>query len=92
MPVTTLTGIPIGVAVSAIASASFGWLQTRGPCGVLTDDTVVVGNRVVVPSAAAGAAGPETAVAANSAIEVTIGNVMVLAATTAWSTIFLRLD
>lgn len=92
VPVTTITGAPVGVAVSAIANGSFGWLQTRGACGVLTDSTNVVGTRAVVPSAAAGAAGPETAVAANSAIEVTIGTVLVVAATTAWSTIFLTID
>lgn len=92
VPVTTITALPVGVAVSAITNAQFGWLQTRGPVGVLTDDVNVVGTRVVVPSAAAGAGGPETAVAANSAIEVTIGFCMVVAANTAWSTVFLTLD
>ena len=92
-PVTTKASLAVGVAVSAItATTGAGFIQTRGPCGVLTDDTVIGGNRVCVPSAAAGAAGPETAVAANSAIEVTIGHVMLVAATAAWSTIFLTFD
>lgn len=90
--VTTATGIPVGVAVSAIASGGFGWLQTRGACGVLQDDTAVAGTHAVVPSAAAGAAGPETEVAANSAIEVSIGQVLVIAATGKWSTVFLTID
>jgi hypothetical protein len=78
--------------VSAIASGGFGWLQTRGACGVLQDDTGVAGTNTVVPSAAAGAAGPETEVAANSAIEVPIGQVLTVAATGKWSTVFLTID
>ena len=91
-PVTTSTGIPVGVAVSAITNGGFGWLQTRGACGVLTDDTVIAGNAAVVPSAAAGAAGPFTDTEATSNIEQPIGNVLVIAANTAFSTIFLTLD
>lgn len=92
VPVTTITGVPVGVAVSAIASGGTGWLQTRGACGVLQDDTGVAGTHAVVPSAAAGAAGPETEVAANSAIEVSIGQVLTVAATGKWSTVFLTID
>ena len=92
VPVTTITGVPVGVAVSAIASGGFGWLQTRGACGVLQDDTAVAGTATLVPSAAAGAAGPETEVAANSAIELRIGQVLVVAATGKWSTVFLTID
>ena len=92
VPVTTITGVPVGVAVSAITSGGFGWLQTRGACGVLQDSTAVVGTETVVPSAVAGAAGPYTAVAANSAIEIPIGQVLVVAADTAFSTVFLTID
>ena len=91
-PVTTSTGIPVGVAVSAITNGGFGWLQTRGACGVLTDDTVIAGNDVVVPSAAAGACGPFTDTEANSNIEQSIGKCLVIAANTAFSSIFLTLD
>lgn len=91
--VTTLAALPVGVAVSAIpATSGSGWLQTAGACGVLTAGTVIGGNRAVVPTGTAGAAGPETAVAANSKIETTVGHVMVVGATGAWSTIFLTLD
>lgn len=90
---TTLAALPVGVAVSPIAATSgSGWLQTRGPVGVLTAGTVIGGNRVVTPTGTAGAVGPETAVAANSKIESTVGMVMVVAATGAWSTINLTLD
>lgn len=91
--VTTNAALPVGVAVSALAATSgSGWLQTRGICGVLTAGTVIGGNRVVVPTGTAGACGPETAVAANSKIETTIGIVALVGATGAWSSIMLTLD
>ena len=92
VPVTTITAVPVGVAVSAIAASGFGWLQTRGTCGVLQDSTAVVGTEAVVPSAAAGAAGPYTDTEANSNIEIPIGQVLVVAASGAWSTVLLNLD
>jgi hypothetical protein len=90
--VTTPTGIPLGVAVSAIASGGTGWLQTRGACGVLTDDALIKGEKAVIGSAAAGAAGPHTDTEATSNKEVEVGLVLAVAANTAWSTIFLTLD
>ncbi|KKK76751.1 hypothetical protein LCGC14_2860500 [marine sediment metagenome] len=92
VPVTTLTNAPCGIAISAIAAGGFGWLQTRGICGVLSDDTVVVGEEIVVGSAAAGAAGPFTDTEANSNGEVAIGQVAVAAATGKWTTVFLTID
>lgn len=91
--VTTLAALPVGVAVSAItATSGSGFLQTRGICGVLTAGTVIGGNRVVVPTGTAGAVGPETATAANSKIESTVGMVALVAASGAWSSIYLTLD
>ena len=90
--VTTPTGGPLGVAVSAIASGGNGWLQTRGACGVLTDSTLIKGEQAVIGSAAAGAAGPYTDTEATSNKELPIGWVMAVAATTLWSTIYLTLD
>lgn len=37
---TTPTGIPVGVAQYAIASGEYGWIQTSGLAGVLSDATV----------------------------------------------------
>jgi len=92
VPVTTLTCAPAGVVVAAIASGGFGWLQTRGACGVLTDATPVIGEALVVSSAAAGAAGPFTDTEANSNGEAIIGYSMTVAADTQWSTVNLNLD
>ena len=92
VPVTTNTGLPVGVVVAALAASGFGWLQTRGPVGVLTDSTLIAGNEAVVPSAAAGAAGPFTDTEATSNIEIAIGQALAVAASGAWSTINLSLD
>lgn len=93
VPSAVITGVPVGVAVSAIAAAGFGWLQTRGAAGVLTNGTLIVGTRAIVPgAAAAGACSPETPVVSDSDVEITLGTVLVVAATTAFSTIFLIID
>ena len=90
--VTTLDGMPVGVAISAIASGGFGWLQTRGACGVLQDSSAVTGTPAVIPSAAAGAAGPLTDTEANSNKEVEVGRTLVIAATGKWSMVYLTID
>lgn len=89
---TTLTGAPVGVAVSPIAATTgMGWLQTRGQVGVLTSGTLIVGNRGV-SGLGAGGIGPETATAATSKTQVTIGTVQGVAASGAWSSIYLQID
>jgi hypothetical protein len=50
-PVTTATSILVGVAVSAITAAYFGWIQTWGPAAVLINGTPALGATVVSPSA-----------------------------------------
>lgn len=91
----TLTGSPCGVAVAAIVSGQFGWLQTRGPCGVLVIGTVVIGQSAVVPTATAGGAGPLTLTEGtpNTGGGVPIiGRVLVVEATTQATLIDLTLD
>lgn len=36
----------VGCSVSPVAANSFGWLQTNGPCPVLIDGTVIIGQHV----------------------------------------------
>lgn len=55
-PVTTATGVPVGICVAAITIAQWGWLLVHGPCGVKIDGTPAVGAAVVGTGAAAGAA------------------------------------
>lgn len=59
---TTLTGTVTGVAVYAVASGEYGWLQTKGVAGVLSDNsTGAVGSDVGVPGATAGSVGVNVA-------------------------------
>lgn len=66
MPVTTATGILVGVAVSAITAGNFGWIQVGGYCPVLIAGTPALGATVMSPGAVAGAA--EIIVAAGTLI------------------------
>ena len=55
-PATTQTGIPVGVAIYAIPSGEYGWVQTKGVCAVLSDgSTFAVGSNVGSVSGTAGA-------------------------------------
>lgn len=66
MPVTTATGVLVGVAVSAIPANGFGWIQTWGPAPGLIAGTPALGAIVMAPGAVAGAA--EIIVAAGTLI------------------------
>lgn len=67
MPVTTATGLLVGVAPCVITAAQFGWLQTWGVyAGVLIAGTPALGAIVMTPGGTAGAA--EIIVAAGTLI------------------------
>lgn len=55
-PVTTATGILVGVAPAIIKTLQFGWLQTWGMCSTLIAGTPALGAGVMAPGTAAGAA------------------------------------
>lgn len=56
-PASTQTGIPVGVATYAIPASQYGWIQSKGVSGVLSDgSTFAVGSQVGTPSSTAGAA------------------------------------
>ena len=76
------------------AGNDFGWLQTRGIASILTSGTVLLGAEVIVPSLAAGSinAALVTELGTTQSSEVTVGQVQRVAATAAWSTIFLCID
>lgn len=56
LPVTTATGIIVGVASYVITAAQFGWVQTWGLCSTLTTGTPALGAMMMGPGTAAGAA------------------------------------
>ena len=96
----TASGIPVGVAVVAIAASAFGWVQTRGIASILTAGTVVLGVMVTASTGTAGAimpytftlneAGPNTVDGTQQ--KAPVGLVQRVAASTAWSAIFLQID
>lgn len=87
-PATTVASNPAGVAVSAATAGQGCWVQTKGVASVLTSGTAIAGDVVGTGLGTAGAVGPIAALATQPIW----GAVLVVAATGAWSTIFLGLD
>lgn len=54
----TATGLPVGVAMTAVAAASYCWLQVGGVANVLADGAITVGTNVIASNATAGAVEP----------------------------------
>lgn len=54
-PVTTLTGIVVGVCQFILTAAQYGWVGTSGQFGTLIQGTPSVGEMVSCPASAAGA-------------------------------------
>ena len=86
---TTLTREVIGVAAARITAAQFGWVQTRGPCAVLTEGTPVIGTHV----GAGTTAGAVTVDAGTADLEsIKLGYTIEIGISTEWSTIFLTIE
>lgn len=89
----TISGAPVGVAVTALTGASgrgnFGWLQTAGPCAVLGVGTLTIGSPAValLSGGTAGAVAP-----ASAATQPSLGTVLNVEATTQASLIKLTID
>ncbi len=88
-PATTQTGIPVGVAIYAIPTGTYGWVQTHGIAAVLSDgSTFAVGSEVGTPS---GTAGCVTVYAAGTT-HAKVGTVQQAAASGHWISVFLQID
>lgn len=83
---TTATGTIVGVAIFPIVNAQYGWIQTHGPCNVLAQGTIVVGEEVAASSTTAGA------VVATSGVLASVGYAVTGIATTEYGTVFLTID
>lgn len=59
---TTLTAPIVGAAVAPLAASTFGWIQTRGACGILVSGTPIVGSSVGAPTSTAGMAVADSAI------------------------------
>jgi hypothetical protein len=90
-PNAAVTGIPVGVSLIPVAASTasvpvYFWAQTYGPCSVLTQGTVVLGQKVGWGGTADGAVGPVAA-----ATTATVGYAMQANATLGYSLIYLRI-
>ena len=88
---TTGTGDIVGVAVSPIAADEYGWIQTHGPCGVLTDGTLVIGQHIRASDGVAGAVEPLDRDGSNEN-EAELGRVISVSATTEQSLCYLTIE
>lgn len=88
-PVTTQTGIPVGIAQFALAAQNYGWVQTHGMTAALSDNsTFAVGSMVSPSLAAAGAVGVNVAGTTHG----TVGWANMAAASAHAISVFLMID
>ena len=84
---TTLTSVPAGVPLIPVDINYYFWNQVKGPCPVLTNGTIVIGNEVGLHSTTAGSVGALT----TSDIIGSVGRVLQVNATTEYSLINLAI-
>jgi len=85
---TTQTLQPAGVAfVDVTAADDFGWLQTRGVCSVLADETVAAGAEATIGSSTAGAVETKDA-----DTEPLVANALVAGVDTEFRPMFLKME
>ena len=89
----TISNEPVGVAVVALTGASgrgnFGWLQTRGPCGVICTGTMTIGSPAVMLLSGGTAGTPAPASAATQPL---VGLVLTVETTGRASLLDLKID
>ena len=85
--VNDIDGVVTGIPNRDIASGSYGWLQTAGPCAVLTTGTVVVGKNVMTGETD----GAMVVIADDSSAEFLIGGVINVAAAAGYSLVDLQI-
>lgn len=84
---TTLTSVPVGVPLIPVDINYYFWNQVKGPCPILTNGVIVIGNEVGLHSTTAGSVGALT----TSDIIGSVGRVMQVNATTEYSLIMLAI-
>ena len=86
---TTATEMPVGVAQGAIASGSYGWIQTHGVASVESDsnNSLVLGNPAVPSTAVAGCV-----MASAASTSPAIGTVQMVGAASKQAIVYLTID
>ena len=87
MPNAGLTGCVVGVPIIDVTASYYFWAQTYGPCAVLGQGTLVVGQPVGIGGTANGAVGPLAADTTD-----VIGSVIQVSGSTEYSFIFLKIS
>ncbi len=90
MPVTTATGVALGVSNYVITATQFGWIQTWGPCAVLSDDTTALGAMVNAVAGVCGRASGFTA--AGLLTGQILGNLMAAGVAGEWRPVYLKVS
>ena len=98
-PANTLTGPIVGVCTYPITATQFGWLQTWGPCAIVSNDTVLLGGNLVGVATTAGrvegaqgaAAAATTTFLGNLLRSPIIGFAMAVGVQAEWRPVFLTL-
>jgi hypothetical protein len=86
---TTATSAPVGVPSFKVTATYHGWLQTHGPCPILAQVTVTVGDQMILAdSTNAGSLAPMGA----ATIDAYAGNALTGIASTAYGIMFLMID
>ncbi len=86
-PATTTDTAASGVSIVAQDADDYGWVQTKGVAGILTDGTVVLGSGTIIGSVA-GSVAP----AVETDILQRIGTVIVVGDTTGFSQVLINLS
>jgi len=88
------TALLLGVTQMAVVAGDCCWLQTKGPCSVLIDGTVIIGLSVMASNATDGSVEAWGLTEAAPPTEITpiVGHVIEVAATTEFGMIELKLD
>lgn len=86
-PITTPTGICVGVPIIPVTAAYYCWLQTWGICNVLIKTALTMGTNVLLDVAAAGSAGVDD----GALINTVVGAATVVVDTTDSGPIFLKI-
>jgi hypothetical protein len=92
-PITTTDPCPAGVAVTNVSASGYGWVQTRGPVGVLQDATIgtIAKGLVSVSSNTTGAVGIAGASLTGPNYPI-VGYLLNPGTSAAYSTVFLTLE
>jgi hypothetical protein len=85
--VTDQLDMPVGIPNVNIPASNFGWLQTRGVCAALADETLAAGENLTIGSSVAGALEENDAVG-----EPNVGVAIQPGVDTEYRAVFLQID